>query len=112
MANMDAPVPVTVHKDALDYLISEHREFSVLFNQFFLSTVPTQRQEIVKTLVTRISQHASLEEQFIYPLMRDRLDHGEIINKRALMDDQVNKYVSYCSCPLHCSVVHVTLYVL
>lgn len=59
--------------DALDLLISQHREVEELFQAFEgLSDRPSQRkQDLVREIITNLVRHAEIEEQLFYPTIRD-----------------------------------------
>lgn len=79
--------------DGLEYLVRQHRQFEQLFDRFDSATDPKLKNEIVDEIVARVSLHASVEEQHVYPLFRDKLPNGDIIYKRNRMDDQMNKEI-------------------
>lgn len=80
-------------RDGLNYLVQQHREFEQLFERFEQAADHNTKDEIVAELVARVSRHASVEEQHVYPLFRDKLVNGDIIYKRNLTDDQMNKEI-------------------
>jgi len=49
------------------------------------------KAKLAKDLIGLICKHSSAEEQFLYPMFRDKLQNGKSIYDRARCDDQLNK---------------------
>lgn len=58
----------------VELLKKDHREVDELFRRFQIAEVPESLDEIAKDIVHELSVHAAVEEQFVYPLVRARLD--------------------------------------
>lgn len=84
-------------KDGLDFLIQEHETIRSLFTQYEEAKTIEEKKKIVDQFIPLISQHASLEEQYLYPLFRTHIGgaRGNAIADRNIMDDQVNKEIMY-----------------
>jgi hemerythrin superfamily protein len=57
--------------DAIALLKKDHRQVEQLFKAFERSRTAGDRRKIVRKLVTELSVHAAVEEQLLYPLLRD-----------------------------------------
>lgn len=69
--------------DIIDLLIEDHQEVDTLFTRFNQSSKPETVDELAKEIVRELSIHAAVEEQFVYPAMRlkiegisDEVDHS------------------------------------
>ena len=61
--------------DALDLLVSQHREVEELFTRFEdLSSRPSQRKtDVVRDIITNLVRHAEIEEQIFYPAVQQEV---------------------------------------
>ncbi|HEY6098253.1 MAG TPA: hemerythrin domain-containing protein [Anaeromyxobacter sp.] len=68
--------------DAIQLILSDHRDVEKLFKEFERAAragdVPRQA-EIVRSLVRELSIHAAVEEQFVYPLLRERAGEARVL---------------------------------
>jgi hemerythrin superfamily protein len=76
--------------NGLDLLLDDHKVILDLFSRYQKSTSKEEKLRLVDELVRTVSQHASAEERFLYPLV-DKLLHARALYDRQVMDDQVNK---------------------
>ncbi|MBY0546816.1 MAG: hemerythrin domain-containing protein [Candidatus Obscuribacterales bacterium] len=53
--------------DAIHLLKEDHRKVEGLFKEFDEARTKTQKQKLIKQIVTELTVHAALEEKFIYP---------------------------------------------
>lgn len=51
--------------------MKDHAKVSALFKQFQASKNATEKFDIVDKLVKELSQHAAVEEQYLYPMIRN-----------------------------------------
>ena len=66
--------------DAVAVLISDHRQVDDLFKQFELyddTTAENLKGDLVREITRELSIHAAIEEQVLYPAMREALPDGE-----------------------------------
>jgi hemerythrin superfamily protein len=66
--------------NALTLLKNDHADVDSLFKRFEAlgdDADPVDKREIVEKVITQLSIHAELEEQLLYPAMRERLDDGD-----------------------------------
>jgi hemerythrin superfamily protein len=57
--------------DAIALLKKDHREVEQLFKSFERARTAGERKKLARKLVTELSVHAVVEEQLLYPLLRD-----------------------------------------
>ena len=77
--------------DAVAVLISDHRTVDDLFNQFDLyddTTAENLKRDLVQQITRELSIHAAIEEEVLYPAMRDALPDGEEQVKDSLDEHQ------------------------
>jgi len=87
--------------DALTVLHHQHREVEDLFAeaeglqvaqvQDARTGMIDQRNALKNTIVTKLSQHAAIEELHFYPALRESLPDGDPLAERARDDHQVVK---------------------
>jgi len=59
--------------DLLDHLTQEHREAEALVEQLAETDPGQERNRLVDELTQALHQHMEVEEQFLYPIVRDEL---------------------------------------
>ena len=62
--------------DVIDLLTNDHAAVNALFGRFKQASKPETKQELANEIVHELSVHAAVEENFVYPLMRAKLDNG------------------------------------
>src|SRR5437762_5014150 len=62
--------------DIIDLLTKDHSEVNQLFSRFSQSSKPETQDELAKDIIHELSVHAAVEEQFVYPLVRAKVDGG------------------------------------
>ena len=60
--------------DAVELLRSDHRAIEQLFRRFERSRAPSDKRRLADRMIRELSIHAAIEEQHVYPLLRERLD--------------------------------------
>ncbi len=58
--------------DALTLLAKDHREVEKLFKRFERTDSGAEKKKIVAEVIRELSKHAVIEEQFLYPAIRER----------------------------------------
>eukprot|EP00762_Andalucia_godoyi_P003852 ANDGO_08580.mRNA.1 hypothetical protein NAEGRDRAFT_82606 len=86
-----AAATVPAAQDGVEYLVREHEEFRAMFERFRKTSNEDLRYHLIGTIVKRVAQHESIEEQSVYPMYRDRLPHGKHIYARALTEGAANR---------------------
>ncbi|MDQ3979416.1 MAG: hemerythrin domain-containing protein [Actinomycetota bacterium] len=76
-------------RDAVDVIVSDHRHVEALFSR--VETGPTLDQAVLDELIRELSIHAGIEEQVLYPAIRNKVDGGEGIADHSLDEHQEAK---------------------
>jgi hemerythrin superfamily protein len=63
--------------DVIETLVADHRTVDQYFDRFAAETDAGRRTEILRDIVRELSVHAALEEQIVYPTMREVLSEGD-----------------------------------
>jgi len=81
--------------DALTLLKTDHREVEALFKKFEASTPRAlkARRKLVDQMIAALSRHAAIEEQLLYPAMRERMTAFEEGVLEALEEHYVVKWI-------------------
>ena len=77
--------------DAIALLKKDHREVEALFKSFEAAGGAGERRKIVRKIITALSIHAVIEEQLLYPLLRQEeiVDEDDVLE--ALEEHHVTK---------------------
>src|SRR3982751_787293 len=84
----NAPVGYVALMDIIDLLTNDHAEVNQLFGRFSQSSKPETKDELGKEIVHELSIHAAVEEQFVYPLVRRKVDGGDDLVDHAIEEHQ------------------------
>lgn len=74
--------------DVITLLTQDHAEVDELFRRVNLSDKPESLDDLAKQIVRELSIHAAVEEQFVYPLIRAKLDGGSAMADEAIEEHQ------------------------
>ncbi|MCO8129170.1 hemerythrin domain-containing protein [Acidimicrobiia bacterium EGI L10123] len=77
--------------NVIQLLENDHREVDELFRRVHLSEKPETIDELTKQIVHDLSVHAAVEEQFVYPLLRAKVDGGGAMADEAIEEHQQAK---------------------
>jgi iron-sulfur cluster repair protein YtfE (RIC family) len=80
--------------DLLDELIQQHRQVEAMLETLAQSEPGSERQSTVSELVTSLSQHMQVEEDAVYPIVKETLgaeDETEAENEHQLARDGLAK---------------------
>jgi hemerythrin superfamily protein len=72
---------------AIGLLMADHRKVESLFSEFEKAKTARQRANLIKTIVTELTVHATVEEKLVYPLL---IDEGEL-TKEAYIEHSLVK---------------------
>jgi hemerythrin superfamily protein len=76
-----------VAKDAIAVTVEDHRRVEGLFKQYEGAGDQSDKNgKLVKQMIQELSIHAAIEEQVLYPAMRDALEDGEKRFKEAIQE--------------------------
>jgi hemerythrin superfamily protein len=78
--------------DVISLLTEDHRRVDRLFDAYEQSDDATEKRRLVQQMITELSIHAAVEEQFLYPVIRE-LPDGERLTEVALQEHQEVKQV-------------------
>lgn len=68
--------------DAIKFLTRQHREVEALFGRYERS--PSNAGELFGQIERAIIPHAIIEEQYIYPMLKDRVANGDMLAEHAI----------------------------
>jgi len=74
--------------DAIELLTNDHAEVEQMFRQIESLPEGDARNELVAGVVRELSVHAVIEEQVLYPAMRERLPDGDSLVEEAIEEHQ------------------------
>lgn len=77
--------------DVIQLLTDDHREVDELFRRVHLSEKADTIEELTKQIVHELSVHAAVEEQFVYPLVRAKVDGGGDLADEGIEEHQEAK---------------------
>lgn len=77
--------------DVIQLLTNDHREVDELFRRVNLSSKDESIEELTKQIVHELSVHAAVEEQFVYPLLRMKVEGGRELADEAIEEHQQAK---------------------
>src|SRR5688500_5277490 len=78
--------------DAIKLLTDDHRTVEGLFQRYEQPGADTEtRRAVVDEIIRELSIHAVLEEQLLYPRLRDAVPGGEPMAEEALQEHQEAK---------------------
>jgi hemerythrin superfamily protein len=74
--------------DIVKLLTQDHAEVNNLFGRFGRSSKPETLKRLAKEIIHELSVHAAVEEQFVYPVLRLRVDGGNDLAHHAIDEHQ------------------------
>ncbi|KAL9644280.1 hypothetical protein ABK040_005741 [Willaertia magna] len=80
------------YKDGIQVLEKDHNEVREMFKQYKQTSSPEEKEKILTQMIKELSKHTSAEEQYLYPLINEKLlENGKLLYDKNLLDDQINK---------------------
>ena len=70
----------TTSNPVLAMLKADHKKVKALFDEYEDAT-PRQQQHIAETAIQELDIHAELEEELIYPAIREGIDDDDLMNE-------------------------------
>ena len=64
-----------------DMLREDHKKVKGLFEEFEQAEDTKAKQQIVETALAELEVHAKLEEELIYPAIRAKIDHDDLMDE-------------------------------
>ena len=74
--------------DIVKLLTQDHAEVNQLFGRFSRSSKPETMEQLAKEIIHELSVHAAVEEQFVYPVLRWKVDDGNKLATHAIDEHQ------------------------
>ncbi|MDX1619774.1 MAG: hemerythrin domain-containing protein, partial [Nitriliruptorales bacterium] len=59
--------------DAIEYLVSKHREMERLLDELEETTDPNRRKELRRDVTAELARHMAIEERVLFPAIREEL---------------------------------------
>ena len=78
----------TTQPDAIELLTTDHTEVEQMFTQIESLPEGDARSELVTGVIRELSVHAAIEEQVLYPAMREALPDGDHLVEEAIEEHQ------------------------
>lgn len=79
---------------AIEVLKQDHRRVEQMFGQFQEAAAsPERKQEIVNEIIRELSIHAAIEEEILYPIVREVLPDGDELAQESLQEHHQAKQV-------------------
>jgi hemerythrin superfamily protein len=81
--------------DGIELLIRDHRTVDDLFEQYenLGPEDHANRRSLVDDMIRELSVHAAVEEQFLYPFIRDEVDGGDRLAQEGIEEHQEAKEI-------------------
>lgn len=77
--------------DAIEHLTEEHAEAKQLFERIEASTDPGEKQTLLTEVIAALRAHTKIEEEILYPGMREQLKGGTKLFEEAMQEHQEAK---------------------
>jgi hemerythrin superfamily protein len=74
--------------DIVKLLTQDHAEVNQLFGRFARSSKPETLKDLARKIIHELSVHAAVEEQFVYPVLRRKVDDGSGLADHAIDEHQ------------------------
>ena len=77
--------------DAVTLLTNQHHEAETLFQRIEASTDPQEKQQLLTEVIAALRMHTKIEEEVLYPLIRNDMPEGSKMFEEAMMEHQEAK---------------------
>lgn len=77
--------------DAIEFLTKEHTEAKQLFERIEASTDATEKQALLTKVIGALRAHTKIEEEVLYPSVRDQMTGGGKMFEEAMQEHQEAK---------------------
>ncbi|MBO0727729.1 MAG: hemerythrin domain-containing protein [Acidimicrobiaceae bacterium] len=74
--------------DIIKLLTDDHREVNQLFARFSRASKPETLEQLAKQVIHELSVHSAVEEEFVYPVLRSKLEEGSELADHAIDEHQ------------------------
>lgn len=83
---------VRQYMNAIEHLLKDHEEIGKLFNQFTEADGDMEKQTIAEQVIGEIMKHAQLEEQILFPPLKEKGgEDGEEMVREAIEEHRVTE---------------------
>ncbi|MBA3860300.1 MAG: hemerythrin [Cyanobacteria bacterium PR.3.49] len=79
--------------DVTELLHQDHMKVSELFFQFSKAEDESEKEDLVKQILTELHVHAKVEEEVVYPTVEDEAEEGEELVGEANVEHKMIKYL-------------------
>lgn len=79
--------------DVTELLHQDHMKVSELFFQFSKAEDESEKEDLVKQILTELHVHAKVEEEVVYPTVEDEAGEGEELVGEANVEHKMIKYL-------------------
>lgn len=77
--------------DAVSVLTQDHEKAKALFEQIEASSDPDTRQQLLTEVIAALRAHTKIEEEVLYPLVRQQMKGGTKLFEEAMQEHQEAK---------------------
>ncbi len=78
---------------AIEVLTQDHRTVEQLFRQYQQAPTNERKGEVVNEIIRELSVHAAIEEEVLYPSVREALPDGDQLAQDSLQEHQAAKEI-------------------
>ncbi|KAL9653845.1 hypothetical protein ABK040_012906 [Willaertia magna] len=86
---------MSMENDGVSMLEKDHNEVRGWFQNYFNTSDRTAKLQILRDIIRELVRHNSAEEQYVYPLITDRLGMDNMIYEGHKQDEQIHKELMY-----------------
>ena len=79
--------------NAIEVLTQDHRTVEQLFRQYHQAPTNERKGELVNQIIRELSVHAAIEEEILYPTVREALPDGDQLAQDGLQEHQAAKEI-------------------
>jgi signal recognition particle subunit SEC65 len=79
--------------DVTEFLHEDHMKVSELFFQFSKAEDESEKEDLVKQILTELHVHAKVEEEVVYPTVEQEAEEGEELVGEAEVEHKMIKYL-------------------
>jgi len=72
--------------DAVTFLVDEHMKAKALFEKIEAATDATTKQQLLTQLIADLRSHTKIEEEVLYPLLREQITGGGKLFEESMQD--------------------------
>ncbi|MEY2471289.1 MAG: hypothetical protein QOK28_618 [Actinomycetota bacterium] len=77
--------------DAIEFLTKEHEEAKSLFERIEAAADPQTKEQLTRQVIAALRAHTKIEEEVLYPLIREGMKGGSKLFEEAMQEHQEAK---------------------